>query len=212
MTPQIQWNSSLHIQWCLLDPYGRVGVTISKSKVWIEISFLLWWVSHHWFSHGQEINSWDSKPKKLTTPQDAEIDKAWVLESAAWYRGEFGGHMQRKDKGKLQDSLRIRKWCTIQTLISQSTTWMRNQQTPLYGQGRVSLDLWCHAGLIFSKTWVENQWWAPAASKTCVATDSPRETFCWSRQEGLRQDRNTLVGCWWGSIPPCSHCLEHNFF
>jgi hypothetical protein len=27
--------------------------------------------------------------------------------------------------------------------------------------GRVSLDLWCHAGLIFSKTWVENQWWIP---------------------------------------------------
>jgi hypothetical protein len=34
------------------------------------------------------------------------------------------------------------------------------QQTPLYGQGRVSLDLWCHAGLILSKTWVEQieQW------------------------------------------------------
>jgi hypothetical protein len=26
MTHKIQWNSSLHIQWCLLDPYGRVRV------------------------------------------------------------------------------------------------------------------------------------------------------------------------------------------
>jgi hypothetical protein len=26
MTPQSQWNSSLSIQWCLLDPYGRVKV------------------------------------------------------------------------------------------------------------------------------------------------------------------------------------------
>jgi hypothetical protein len=26
MTPQGQWNSSLPIRWCLLDPYGRVRV------------------------------------------------------------------------------------------------------------------------------------------------------------------------------------------
>jgi hypothetical protein len=26
MTPQSQWNSSLSIKWCLLDPYGRVRV------------------------------------------------------------------------------------------------------------------------------------------------------------------------------------------
>jgi hypothetical protein len=29
MTPQRQWNSSLPIQWCLLDPYGRVRVVDS---------------------------------------------------------------------------------------------------------------------------------------------------------------------------------------
>jgi hypothetical protein len=32
----------------------------------------------------------------------------------------------------------------------------------LYGQGRVSLALWCHAGLVFSKTWVKNQLRKPA--------------------------------------------------
>jgi hypothetical protein len=26
MTPQSQWNSSLSIQWCLLDPFGRITV------------------------------------------------------------------------------------------------------------------------------------------------------------------------------------------
>jgi hypothetical protein len=29
-TPQIQWNSSLPIQWCLLDPYGRIRVAGSR--------------------------------------------------------------------------------------------------------------------------------------------------------------------------------------
>jgi hypothetical protein len=48
----------------------------------------------------QEINrcTWDPKTKKLTTPRDGELEKAKALESAAWYRDEFGGHMQRKDK------------------------------------------------------------------------------------------------------------------
>jgi hypothetical protein len=32
-----------------------------------------------------------------------------------------------------------------------------HNQTALYGQGRVSLALWCCAGLVFSKTWVKNQ-------------------------------------------------------
>jgi hypothetical protein len=48
---------------------------------------------------------------------------------------------------------------------SYSSIWI--QQTPLYGQGRVSLALWCHAGLIFSKTWLENQWWTPAVQNFC---------------------------------------------
>jgi hypothetical protein len=30
MTPKGQWNSSLPIQWCLLDPYGRVRVVDSS--------------------------------------------------------------------------------------------------------------------------------------------------------------------------------------
>jgi hypothetical protein len=43
-------------------------------------------------------------------------------------------------------------------------------------QERVSLGLWCHAGLIFSKTWVENHEWTPAVVSTIsVATDSPRD-------------------------------------
>jgi hypothetical protein len=37
----------------------------------------------------------------------------------------------------------------------------------------LSVLLWCHERLIFSKTWVENQQWAPAASTISVATDSP---------------------------------------
>jgi hypothetical protein len=34
-----------------------------------------------------------------------------------------------------------------------SSVWI--QQIALYGQGRVSLALWCRAGLVFSKTWVK---------------------------------------------------------
>jgi hypothetical protein len=56
---------------------------------------------------------------------------------------------------------------------SYSSIWI--QQTPLYGEERVSLDLWCHAGLILSKTWVENHQWTPAVSTISVATDSPRD-------------------------------------
>jgi hypothetical protein len=55
-----------------------------------------------------------------------------------------------------------------------SSIWI--QQTALYGQGRVSLALWGHAGLIFSKTWVENQWWIPAVNKISVTTNSPSDT------------------------------------
>jgi hypothetical protein len=41
---------------------------------------------------------------------------------------------------------------TRQTGINHfhSSIWI--QQTALYGQGRVSLSLWCPAGLVFSKT------------------------------------------------------------
>jgi hypothetical protein len=46
----------------------------------------------------------------------------------------------------------------------------------LYGQGRVSLALWGHAGLIFSKTWVQNQWWIPAVGTVSVTTNSPSDT------------------------------------
>jgi hypothetical protein len=45
-------------------------------------------------------------------------------------------------------SEKLPKW-----LYSYSFIWI--QQTPLYGQGRVSFALWCHVRLIFSKTWVE---------------------------------------------------------
>jgi hypothetical protein len=60
----------------------------------------------------QEINrcTWDPKTKKLTTPQDGEMEKAKTLESAAWYRDEFGGHMQGKDKREAsRGSLQMRK-------------------------------------------------------------------------------------------------------
>jgi hypothetical protein len=42
----------------------------------------------------------------------------------------------------------------------------------MYGQGRVSLALWCRAGLVFSKTWVKNQWWIPAVSTISFAPNS----------------------------------------
>jgi hypothetical protein len=63
--------------------------------------------------------------------------------------------------------------------------WIK--QTPLYGQERVSLALmWCGAGLILSKSWVENQqWkWTPAVSRFSVATDSPRDN---------KQEPTTLI-------------------
>jgi hypothetical protein len=57
MTPQGQWNSSLPIQWCLLDPYGRVRVVGScvlcrLGCQWPQkFCWLLGSISdHHWFS------------------------------------------------------------------------------------------------------------------------------------------------------------------
>jgi hypothetical protein len=44
-----------------------------------------------------------------------------------------------------------------ESTIFWSSIWI--QQTALYGQGSISLALWCHAGMAFSKTWVKNQGW-----------------------------------------------------
>jgi hypothetical protein len=46
---------------------------------------------------------------------------------------------------------------TPQTGINHFYSYIWIHQTVLYGQGRVSLALWCHAGLVFSKIWVKNQ-------------------------------------------------------
>jgi hypothetical protein len=46
---------------------------------------------------------------------------------------------------------------TSQTGINHFYSCIWIQQTALHGQGRDSLALWCHAGLVFSKTWVKNQ-------------------------------------------------------
>jgi hypothetical protein len=48
----------------------------------------------------QEINrcTWDPQTKQLTTPRDGDMEKAKAMESAAWYRDEFGDHMKGKDK------------------------------------------------------------------------------------------------------------------
>jgi hypothetical protein len=53
---------------------------------------------------------------------------------------------------------------TQQTGINHfySSIWI--QQTALYGQERVSLDLWCQGGLMFGKSWCENQLWIPSVS------------------------------------------------
>jgi hypothetical protein len=40
-----------------------------------------------------------------------------------------------------------------QTGINHFSSFIYIKQTALYGQGRVSLGLWCHAWLVFSKTW-----------------------------------------------------------
>jgi hypothetical protein len=54
MTPQIQWNSSLPIQQCLLDPYGRVkGVGSCLLCPWdCQWPQKFCWLCgvHHWFS------------------------------------------------------------------------------------------------------------------------------------------------------------------
>jgi hypothetical protein len=53
-TPQSQWNSSLPIQWCLLDAFGRIRVVGSSLLCpwgcqWPQKIVLTAWV-HHWFS------------------------------------------------------------------------------------------------------------------------------------------------------------------
>jgi hypothetical protein len=97
---------------------------------------------------------------------------------------------------------------------SYSSIWI--QQTALYGQGRVSWDLWCHVGLIFSKTWVGNQWWTPSVSKTSVVTDSPRDitnrnqpllllhmdptnTTVWTRKSFIGSVVCGLMQCWFSA-------------
>jgi hypothetical protein len=96
---------------------------------------------------------------------------------------------------------------------SYSSIWI--QQTPLYGQGRVPLALWCHARLIFSKTWVQNQLCTPAASTISVATDSPGDLT--NRNELLlffpMDPTNTIV---WtrksfiGSVVSCEVDFQQN--
>jgi hypothetical protein len=85
----------------------------------------------------------------------------------------------------------------------------------MFGQWRVSLALWCHAGLIFSKTWVENQWWTPAVSKTSVSTDSPEDITNWNQPLLLfhMDPTNTIVWARKSFIGPLVSCrvdFQHN--
>jgi hypothetical protein len=65
--------------------------------------------------------------------------------SAISCQHNFLGHQQPQGQNKQESKINH----------FYSSIWI--QQTALYGQGRVSLGLWCPVGLVFSKTWVKNQ-------------------------------------------------------
>jgi hypothetical protein len=92
---------------------------------------------------------------------------------------------------------------TQQTGINHfySSIWI--QQTALHGQGSVSLGLWCHAGLVFSKTWVKHQGWIPAVSTISGATNS-------QQPQGHNKQESTTYIHPYGSNK--QHCMDKEEF
>jgi hypothetical protein len=81
-----------------------------------------------------------------------------------WVCGGMHGWFSAKLGSKIRDGSQLSAqflWPptatgTYQTGINLFYYSIWIQQTALYGQGRVSLSQWCHAGLVFSNTWVKN--------------------------------------------------------
>jgi hypothetical protein len=73
----------------------------------------------------------------------------------------------------------------------------------LYGQGRVSLALWCHEGLIFSKSWVKNP--------KSVMDPSCQLNFCDHQQpEGdIKQESITFILAYGYNK---QHCMDKEEF
>jgi hypothetical protein len=81
------------------------------------------------------------------------------------------------------------------------------KQTTLYGQGRVSLGLWCRAGLVFSKTWAikisdgsqlsEQFLWRPTATGTQqTGMDHFYSSNIWIQQTALYGQGRVSLGLW----------------
>jgi hypothetical protein len=92
------------------------------------------------------------------------------------------------------------------------------QQTALYEQGRVSLALWCHAGLVFIKTWVKKSVMDPSCQHNFLAaTNSHRDIT--NRNEPLlfiHMDPTNII-VWTrksfiGSLVSCRVGFHQNFY
>jgi hypothetical protein len=74
-----------------------------------------------------------------------------------WFSAKLGSNIRDGSQLSAQFLWPPTATGTQQTGINHFSSSIWIQQTALYGQGRFSLGLWCHAGLVFSKTWVKNQ-------------------------------------------------------
>jgi hypothetical protein len=121
---------------------------------------------HNFLGHQQTQGH--NKQESTTTfilPYGSNKQHCMDKEEFHWIFGVVRGWFSAKFGSKIHDGSQLSAqfpWPPTDTGTQQtginhfySSSWI--QQTALYGQGRVSLALWCRVGLVFSKTQVKNQ-------------------------------------------------------
>lgn len=69
--------------------------------------------------------SWDSKKQELSAPEDAKRKEEKALQSAAWYKDEFGSHMADKGRKKAPEEFADE---STMTGINRSIPFMRRRE------------------------------------------------------------------------------------
>jgi hypothetical protein len=120
---------------------------------------------HNFCGHQHHQGQGHNKQESTTfiLPYGSNKQHCTDKEEFQWVCGVVQGWFSAKLGSKIGDGSQLSAqflWPptapgTSQTGINHfySSIWI--QQTALYGQGRVLLGLWCHAGLVLSKTWVK---------------------------------------------------------
>jgi hypothetical protein len=122
---------------------------------------------HNFLGHQQPLGHNKQVSTTLILPYGSNKQHCVDKEGFHWVCGVMQGWFSAKLGSKIIDGSQLSaqflgpptvtgtQQTGINHFYSSISIWI--QQTALYGQGRVSLGLWCHAGLVFSKTLVKNQ-------------------------------------------------------